>query len=275
MAFGPLVSPEWLLDHLGQREVVVVDCRFVLGSRGAGRRAWEQAHIPTAHFLDVDDDLSGPPGEGGRHPLPSASDFATACARAGIGAGSTVVAYDEAGEGGAARLWWLLRHFGHESQGVLDGGLRGWRAMGGRLDDLPPRPWPLGAPFEPRPRTDDVVDFDWVSERIGSDGVALVDARAPERYRGETEPIDPVAGHIPGADSVPFTAVARAGRFLEAPLIRVLLDRGERELVAYCGSGITASTVVLAAEAAGLPARLYPGSWSEWCARGGPVERGG
>ena len=275
MAFGPLVSPEWLLDHLGQREVVVVDCRFVLGSPGAGRRAWEQAHIPTAHFLDVEEDLSGPAGAGGRHPLPSASDFAAACARAGIGVGSTVVAYDEAGEGGAARLWWLLRHFGHGSQGVLDGGLRGWRAMGGQLDDLPPRPWPLGAPFEPRPRSDDMVDFDWLSARIESDGLALIDARAPERYRGEREPIDPVAGHIPGADSVPFTAVAPDGRFLEPPLIRVLLDRGDRELIAYCGSGITASSLVLAAEAAGLPARLYPGSWSEWCARGGPVERGG
>ena len=275
MAFGPLVSPQWLLDHLGQRDVVVVDCRFVLGSPGAGRRAWEQAHIPTAHFLDVDEDLSGAPGAGGRHPLPAASDFAAACARAGIGAGSTVVAYDEKGEGGAARLWWLLRHFGHSSQAVLDGGLRGWRAMGGQLDDLPPRPWPLGAPFSPRERSDDVVDFDWLSDRLGDPSVALVDARAQGRFRGEEEPIDPVAGHIPGASNVPFTAVSRDGRFLEPPLIRVLLDRGERELVAYCGSGVTASSLVLAAEAAGLRARLYPGSWSEWCARGGPVERGG
>src|SRR3954469_17086258 len=159
MAFGPLVTPQWLLEHLGQREVVVVDCRFVLGSPRAGRRAWEEAHIPTAHFLDVDEDLSGPPGSagGGRHPLPEASDFAVAAARAGIGQSSTVVAYDEAGEGGAARLWWLLRHFGHESQAVLDGGLRGWRAMGGRVDDLPPRPWALGAEFSPRAQTDDVA----------------------------------------------------------------------------------------------------------------------
>src|SRR3954471_3766194 len=176
MAFGPLVSPEWLLDHLGQREVVVVDCRFVLGSVGAGRCAWEEAHIPTAHFLDVDGDLSGPPGgaAGGRHPLPAAADFAVAAARAGIGQESMVVAYDEAGEGGAARLWWLLRHFGHSAQAVLDGGLRGWRALGGRLDDLPPRPWALGPEFSPRARDDDVALAGEVEERLDDSALALV-----------------------------------------------------------------------------------------------------
>src|SRR4051794_30342031 len=232
MAFGPLVSSEWLLDHLGQRDVVVVDCRFVLGSPGAGRSAWEEAHIPTAHFLDVDEDLSAPAGgasgtagsgagpgagatagsgagpgshaaagfpSGGRHPLPSAADFAVAAARAGIGEDSTVVAYDEAGEGGAARLWWLLRHFGHESQAVLDGGLRGWRAMGGREDDLPPRPWALGPEFSPRARDDDVAVASEVEQGLGDSALALVDARAAPRFRGDVEPIDPVAGHIPSA----------------------------------------------------------------------------
>src|SRR3954468_9696665 len=207
MAFGPLVSPQWLLEHLGQREVVVVDCRFVLGSPGAGRRAWEESHIPTAHFLDVDEDLSARPlaepsaaagagavagsaavagvPSGGRHPLPSAEDFSVAAARAGIGGDSTVVAYDEAGEGGAARLWWLLRHFGHESQAVLDGGLRGWRAVGGRGGDLPPRPWALGAEFSPRAQTDDVALGDEVEERLGDSSLVLVDARAAPRFRGE------------------------------------------------------------------------------------------
>src|SRR3954464_13836380 len=275
MAFGPLVTPEWLLDHLGQREVVLVDCRFVLGSPGAGRRAWEESHIPTAHYLDVDEDLSGPPGPEGRHPLPDAADFAVAAARAGIGQDSTVVAYDEAGEGGAARLWWLLRHFGHEGQAVLDGGLRAWRAMGGRVDDLPPRPWPLGAPFSPRPRSDDLADAEELLARIEDESLVVVDARAPARFRGEVEPIDPVAGHIPGARNVPFTAVAPDGTFLDADALRGALDPGAgRELVAYCGSGVTASELVLAAAVAGLPARLYPGSWSEWSARGLPVARG-
>jgi thiosulfate/3-mercaptopyruvate sulfurtransferase len=275
MAFGPLVSQDWLLDSLGHRDLVVVDCRWALGSPGAGRRAWEEAHIPSAHFLDVDEDLSARPGEG-RHPLPDAGAFAAAAASAGIGASSAVVAYDEAGEGGAARLWWLLRHFGHDQAAVLDGGLRGWRAAGGPLDDLPPRPWPTGEPFEPFERADDVVAPGELAERLGDDGLALVDARAPARFRGEIEPIDPVAGHIPGARNVPFAELAPEGRYLDPEELRARLDDGGgRELVAYCGSGISAATLVLAAEAAGLPARLYPGSWSDWCARGLPVAESG
>jgi thiosulfate/3-mercaptopyruvate sulfurtransferase len=278
MAIGPLVSAGWVLDRLGMRDLVVVDCRFALGSPGAGRRAWEEAHIPGAHFLDVDEDLSAPPGgaEGGRHPLPGAEDFAAAAASAGIGAESMVVAYDEAGEGGAARLWWLLRHFGHGDVAVLDGGLHGWRAAGGPVDDLPPRPWPSGEPFVPRARGDDLVGAEELAGRLDDGSVDVVDARAPARFRGEVEPIDPVAGHIPGARNVPFAEVAPEGGFLDADALRERLAGGGdgRELVAYCGSGLTASTLVLAAEAAGLGARLYPGSWSEWCARGLPVARG-
>jgi thiosulfate/3-mercaptopyruvate sulfurtransferase len=276
MAFGPLVSPEWLLDSLAQRDLVVVDCRWALGSPRAGRHAWEEAHIPGAHFLDVEEDLSGPPGEG-RHPLPTADDFAAAAAGAGIGSASTVVAYDEGGEGGAARLWWLLRHFGHDEAAVLDGALRGWIAAGGPLDDVPPRPWQSGQQFEPRERTDDVVRAAEIAKRLerGDGGIALMDARAPARFRGETEPIDPVAGHIPGARSVPFASLAPEGKYLDPAQLRAQLDpRDGRELVAYCGSGITAATLVLAAEAAGLGARLYPGSWSDWCARDLPVASG-
>jgi thiosulfate/3-mercaptopyruvate sulfurtransferase len=280
MALGPLVTADWLLDRLGQQGLVVVDCRWALGSPGAGLAAWEEAHIPGAHFLDVEDDLAAPPGTGagGRHPLPSADEFAAAAASAGIGADSTVVAYDEAGEGGAARLWWLLRHFGHDDAAVLDGGLHGWRAVGGPLDDFPPRPWQSGEPFVPRERSDDTASADELAGFVeGGDGaIALVDARAAPRYRGEVEPIDPVAGHIPGASNVPFASLAPDGRVLDAAELRARLDPGEgRELVTYCGSGISAATVVLAAEAAGLSARLYPGSWSDWCARGLPVASGG
>jgi thiosulfate/3-mercaptopyruvate sulfurtransferase len=281
VAIGPLVSVDWLLDRVGWRDLVVVDCRFALGDPGGGRRAWEEGHIPGAHFLDVDGDLSAPPSVGpeggGRHPLPSADDFAQACAAAGIGAGSTVVAYDEAGEGGAARLWWLLRHFGHSEVAVLDGGLHGWRAGGGPLDDLPPRPWSSGDPFVPRTRGGDlrVVDADELMRRLEAGRYDLVDARAPARFRGEMEPVDPVAGHIPGARNVPFASVAPDGSFAPPDTLRSLLEpRDGRSLVAYCGSGITGSVLVLAAAVAGLEATLYPGSWSDWCARGLPVEHG-
>jgi thiosulfate/3-mercaptopyruvate sulfurtransferase len=273
MAFGPLVRPEWLFDNVGTRDLVVVDCRWALGSPGAGRRAWEEGHIPSAHFLDVEDDLSRPPRPGeGRHPLPDARAFAAAAADAGIGADSAVVTYDEAGEGGAARLWWLLRHFGHDRVAVLDGGLRGWRAAGGPLDDVPPRPWVSGQPFKPRERRNDVASADQLVAGLFEDSLAVVDARAPARFRGEMEPIDPVAGHIPGAANVSFSSVAPGGRYLPPGELRELLDPGsDRELVAYCGSGVTATSLVLAAEVAGLDARLYPGSWSEWCARGLPA----
>jgi thiosulfate/3-mercaptopyruvate sulfurtransferase len=276
MALGPLVTADWLLDRLGQQALVVVDCRWALGSPGAGRAAWEEGHIPGAHFLDVEEDLSGPrrpDGNGGRHPLPTADAFAATAASAGIGADSMVVAYDEAGEGGAARLWWLLRHFGHDDAAVLDGGLHGWREAGHPLDDVPPRPWQSGEPFVPRERSDDTASAEELAERDAA--LALTDARAAPRFRGEVEPIDPVAGHIPGARNVPFASLAPDGRYLDGAELRARLDPGEgRELVAYCGSGVTAATVVLAATAAGLPARLYPGSWSEWCARELPVASG-
>jgi thiosulfate/3-mercaptopyruvate sulfurtransferase len=241
-----IVTPDWLAEHLG--EVVVADCRWTLGQPGAGRCAYEAGHIPGAVHLDVDEDLSGPPGDG-RHPLPSPGAFAATCVRAGIGAGSRVVAYDE-GHGGAARLWWLLRHFGHTGVHVLDGDWSGPLELGSHSPDPPARP------FVPAPRTDDVVS----AEEIGEGGIDLVDARAPDRFRGEREPVDPVAGHIPGARNVPFTQG---------------LGELERQLsgdsVVYCGSGVTAARLVLAS---GGRARLYPGGWSQWSERGLPVATG-
>jgi thiosulfate/3-mercaptopyruvate sulfurtransferase len=216
-------------------------------------------------LVDVDRDLSAEPGPRGRHPLPSAEAFEAAARRAGIGGESRVVAYDEAGEGGAARLWWLLRHFGHDEAAVLDGGLKAWREAGGELRGG--REEAEAGDFVARPREDDTITAEQIeSAGEGTPSLPLIDARAPERFRGEHEPIDPVAGHIPGARNVPAASVAPSGRFRGADALREAL--GADPFVAYCGSGVTACTLVLAAEIAGVGAKLYPGSWSEWVASG-------
>ncbi len=248
----PLVEPAWLAEHLD--DVRVVDCRFVLGNPQGGLAAYRGGHIPGAAFLDVDTDLSGRAG-GGRHPLPDAGDFAAAARRAGIGAGP-VVAYDD-GTGGAARLWWLLRHFGHPEVAVLRGGLAAWIGpLRTGEEEIPP------GDFSARPRAGDTVDAGEVLAGLGRTGRLLLDARAPERYRGEHELIDPVAGHIPGARNVPFG---------DAPPADIVY--APEELVVYCGSGVTACVVLLALEAEGRgDAKLYPGSWSDWVARGLPAE---
>jgi thiosulfate/3-mercaptopyruvate sulfurtransferase len=250
------VTPGRLADQLG--EVVVVDCRWTLGEPDAGRRAYEAGHIPGATHLDVDADLSAPPGDG-RHPLPGAAAFAEACARAGIGARSRVVAYDE-GHGGAARLWWLLRHFGHDGASVLDGEWRGPLETGGARV-----PSAAAPSFVPRARTDDVASAD----ELARGGLDVVDARAPGRFRGEHEPIDPVAGHIPGAVNAPLTGnTDELGRFLPPDVLRRRFTElgvsGAVPVAAYCGSGVTACQTILALRLAGLDAALYPGSWSGW-----------
>ena len=224
-----------------------VDCRWELGKPGRGRELYLAGHVPGAAFLDVESDLSAPPGPGGRHPLPSVEDFAAVASRAGIGDGTFVVAYGSMG--GAERLWWLLRHFGHDACAVID--LDAWRGpLATGEEEIEP------ATFVPRPRTDDTID----AERILEGGLVLVDARVPERYRGEAEPVDPVAGHIPGALNAPWNA--------ELP------ELPGGDVAAYCGSGVTASVLVHRLALAGRDAKLYPGSWSEWSGRGLPAERG-
>jgi thiosulfate/3-mercaptopyruvate sulfurtransferase len=264
-AFGPIVEPAWLRARLGEPGLTVVDCRYVLGQPGAGEQAWLAGHVPGAAFLDVDRELAAEPGERGRHPLPDAQDFEAAARRAGIGRTDRVVAYDEAGAGGAARLWWLLRHFGHDEVAVLNGGLAAWREEGGELEteDRPREP----GDFAAAPREADTASAD---ELLAGADVVVLDARAPERFRGEVEPIDQVAGHIPGARNVPFAELAPEGRFPPAERLREQL--GGEPFVAYCGSGVTACTLLLAGEIAGVAGRLYPGSWSEWSRRGLPVE---
>lgn len=241
-----------------------VDCRWELGSPGRGRELYLEGHIPGASFLDVEHDLSAPPGapphHGGRHPLPEEGRFADAASAAGIGPGVFAVAYDQGMNGGAARLWWLLRHFGHEDAAVLDGGIEAWL---GPLRSGEERAQP--AEFVPRPRPDDTVDAVELERRLGEPGLVLVDARAPERFRGEVEPVDAIAGRIPGALNVPSPD---AGQIADAV-------RNAHEVVVYCGSGITACVDLLALERAGRrDAKLYPGSWSDWSSRGLASERG-
>lgn len=271
---APLVTSAWLREHLGEPGLRVVDCRYVLGEPGAGEALWREGHIPGAAFLDLDRDLAAPPSERGRHPLPDPAAFEAAARRAGIRRDALVVAYDEAAEGGAARLWWLLRHFGHDNVMVLDGGLRGWREEGGGdlhagAEQIEPGDF-RAAPPRREPAS---------AEELGAEAhLVMLDARARERHRGEVEPIDPVAGHIPGALNLPFMELAPEGRFLPPDELRARFEaagvHSGDEAVAYCGSGVTACVVVLAAEVAGIgPTRLYPGSWSEWSGRGLPVER--
>jgi thiosulfate/3-mercaptopyruvate sulfurtransferase len=226
-----------------------VDCRWELGKPGRGRELYLEGHIPGASFLDVERDLSSPPGPAGRHPLPSKNQFAEAAGQAGIGDGVFVVAYGSMG--GAERLWWLLRHFGHDDCTVLE--LEGWLGpLRAGDEDVDP------AEFDPRARTGDTIEADELQARLGE--LVVLDARVPERYRGDVEPIDAVAGHIPGARNAPWND----------PLPEI----GPGEVVAYCGSGITATVLVHRLALAGRDAKLYPGSWSEWSGLGLPAERG-
>ena len=238
----------------------IVDCRWELGRPGRGRELYLEGHIPGASFLDVDEDLSDLSiPNAGRHPLPSGERFAATASRAGIGAGVFVVAYDQGMTGGAARLWWLLRHFGHEDVAVLDGGIGVWAGQlrAGEETIQPAR-------FEPRERQDDTIDAGELLTRLGDERLLVLDARSAERYRGEPNPIDTAYGHVPGARSWPFTDGAELPEGVLEP----------DEIVVYCGSGVTSCVDLLTLARAGRPdAKLYAGSWSDWTARGLPIER--
>jgi thiosulfate/3-mercaptopyruvate sulfurtransferase len=244
---------------------VVLDVRWSLGGP-PGVDDYKRSHIQGARFLDLDAELAAPPGAGrGRHPLPDASVFEAAMRRHGVNAASVVIVYDAGGGLSAARAWWLLRYFGHPDVRLLDGGLAVWTAAGQPVTSAEPPVDPGN--FTARPGGMPVLDAEAVA-RLARDGV-LLDARAAERYRGEVEPIDPVAGHIPGARSAPTAAnLAADGRFLDADALRARFEAvgatGSQAVAAYCGSGVTAAHEVLALELAGVPAALYPGSWSEW-----------
>lgn len=267
---APLVSAADLASHLGDAAWVAVDCRHDLAKLDAGEAAYAAGHLPGAVFAHLDRDLSGPmTGRNGRHPLPDAATLAARLGCLGIGLDTMVVAYDDGPGMFAARLWWLLRWVGHGAVAVLDGGLAAWQAQGLPLV-TPVAPRPAGNLTEQASLTRTVTVQDVIAN-LDTQALQVLDARAPDRYRGENETIDPVGGHIPGAKNRFFKDNLQAdGRFKSAEELRrdfsPLFD-APQAAVMQCGSGVTACHNLLALEVAGLPgAALYPGSWSEWCA---------
>ncbi len=278
---GPLISVAELADAVASAAApVLLDVRWRLGGP-PGIENYRAGHLPGAVYVDLDADLAGPPGAGGRHPLPDAPAFEAAMRAAGVSDGRAVVVYDEADATAAARAWWLLRYYGHPDVRVLDGGLRAWLAASLPVSTASGEPAP--GDFSARPGQLPVLDAAGAAE-VARSGV-LLDARAPARYRGESEPIDSVAGHIPGALSSPSAEhVTADGNFRLADELRARFaslgivaaqngqaDAGGQEQAAgsqrvgvYCGSGVTAAHEVLALELAGIPAALYVGSWSSW-----------
>ncbi len=271
MTHGPLIGPDELVARLDG--VTVLDVRYVMGGP-PGLAEHAAGHVPGSHYVDLDTDLADPPGAGGRHPLPDPARFEAAMRRAGVSDTRPVVVYDDWQGRAAARAWWLLRFHGHHDVRVLDGGWTAWQAAGlpvatGHRDAVAGDFTLSGAQHMPLVHEADVPGVD-----------VLIDARAAERYRGEIEPVDPVAGRIPGAVNVPTTDnVDEKGRFRPPEELREVYGRvgatGSGRVAAYCGSGVTAAHDVLAMESAGIEAALYPGSWSGWITDPDrPVERG-
>jgi thiosulfate/3-mercaptopyruvate sulfurtransferase len=263
---GPLVSVDWLAANLDDPSLRIADVRWALSGR-PGRERYEGGHIPGATFLDADRELSSPGQGPGRHPIPTPEKLAGVLGHAGIGDEHIVVAYDDAGGSIAARLWWLYRHFGHAGRSaVLDGGIAAWTDAGHALTtESPPHATATWTPGEPLA---DVVGTDEVMAAASTSAI-LLDARAGERYRGETEPIDARAGHIPGARSAPWAEnLGEEGRFLPVAELRARyaeIGAGERPTIAYCGSSLSATHDLLALELAGIGGGLlYEGSWSHW-----------
>ncbi|MBI2731768.1 MAG: sulfurtransferase [Aquabacterium sp.] len=283
MPHSPLISANDLQQALSRadQDWLPIDCRFNLGNTGAGETAYGQGHLPGALYAHLDRDLSGPKtGHNGRHPLPSPEAFERTVQSWGIAPGTRVVAYDDAGGMFAARLWWLLRWAGFEQVQVLDGGWQAWQAAQGAVDTHAATRTP--SVFQITPRTDWVVGATDVQALLGQvERQVLIDARAPDRFRGENETMDPVGGHIPGARNRFFQLNLQAdGRFKPADQLKAefeaLLPTTPLDVVVHqCGSGVTACHNLLAMAQAGLPpTRLYAGSWSEWCADPSrPVER--
>lgn len=282
MTYTTLISTADLAENHPNSNWAIIDCRFDLGQPDAGRQAYQHSHIPGAVYAHLDADLSGPiiAGQTSRHPLPNIDKLTETLSAWGIDAQTQLVAYDDKGGAIAARLWWMLRWMGHEAVAVLDGGWPRWvrenRPMTSGNESRAARQ------FVARPQNNLLIEMDAVRANLNQADFQLFDSRAAARYRGEQEPIDPIAGHIPGAVSCPFAEnLSEGGTFLPPDQLRARFERqfGETkatEAVFYCGSGVTAAHNLLAVAHAGLgPARLYAGSWSEWITQADvPVAQG-
>lgn len=267
---GPLVSTGWLEYQLHDEDLRIVDCRFYSTEPSRGYDEYLAGHIPTASYFSLDDDMAGTVGPG-RHPLPDPEQFATRLRAVGIGNRHQVVVYDHADAGIAARMWWMLRALGHKETYVLDGGWTAWSAEPRSTTKEVPE-WEPGE-FAVADEWCGVIDRHQIANN--ADGLFLLDARASERYRGEIEPFDPIAGHIPGAFNLPYQDnTDESGHFLPVEDLqkRFQAISTTEPIVAYCGSGVTACNSILAMEVAGITdVLLYPGSWSDWSGSGGEV----
>ena len=270
-----LISIDDAAVRIGDPAWLFVDCRYTLGDPGKGRRDYDAGHLPGAIFASLDDDLASPhvPGRTGRHPLPEKSAWLDTLSGWGIAPATQIVAYDGGvGQSAAGRLWWMLKWAGHDRVAVLDGGLPRWVETGNLLTTDPPS-HRQNRRFEPRWRDDMQVSAAEVAARLAAGSATVLDARAIERFRGEAEPFDPVAGRVPGATNRPVAQnLAKDGTFkpvadLRDELAAMLGSRDAAQVIHMCGSGVTACHNMLAMAIAGFPAgRLYAGSWSEWCA---------
>lgn len=263
-----IVSPEWVCQHLSNPEVVIVDCRFSLGEPHLGQQQYQESHIPGAHYLDLNQDMAGPvQRHGGRHPLPEPHRLLHKLAQLGISDRTLVVGYDDSRFAFAARLWWLLRYLGHDRVAVLDGGFAAYQAAGYPVTRAIPTPQPGRLTLTLHP--EQVVDIETVQARKDLPQVVLVDSRTCDRYLGNQEPIDPIAGHIPGAvNSFWQENTNEQGYLRPSPELRSHWRQLETaaEVIVYCGSGITACVNLLALAATGIhTGKLYAGSWSDWC----------
>ena len=276
-----LISTQELATRLVDKDIVICDCRHDLLDLEKGPRAYAEGHIPGAHFIHLDEDLSGKKtGMNGRHPLPDVDAFAKKMGRIGIDGSKHVIAYDDAGGPYASRLWWLLHWLGHDNVSLLDGGINQWIAEGRAIDRVTPSAKP--ASFIAKQKNGMTVDANFILANIKQPVAVVVDARAPERYRGETEPIDPVAGHIPGAlnrlfkNNLNTDGTFKSAAILQQEFAALFGNKSSGEVINQCGSGVTACHNLFAMEIAGLSgSKLYPGSWSEWCADAArPVAKG-
>lgn len=270
MPYTTLISAKTLYPLLSTPDCVIIDCRHDLAQPQAGRKAYQQAHIPGAYFLHLDDDLSGTKnGTNGRHPLPEVNNLNRTLSRCGIGPQTQVIAYDDHGGMFAARLWWLLRWLGHTDVAVLDGGLAAWCAAGLPLSQEHPEPCEGKLDWQPVLPT---VSTQQLLSSLDAEQQVIIDARATDRFQGQNETLDPVGGHIPGAINRFFKlnlnddATFKSAKELQQEFQELLRDYDGRKVVHQCGSGVTACHNMLAMEIAGLGgSMLYPGSWSEWC----------